>query len=65
MDLACPGCGNSFLIDEKNIDTDIVDCPKCAFRCSVVRESKLGRTGQLLRRGRRGLRLHSRWPNRY
>jgi len=40
MKLVCKSCKHDFLVDENNIDTDKIDCPKCYWP-NLISQSRI------------------------
>lgn len=65
MKLTCKSCSHDFSIDEHNIDTDRVDCPKCTWPNLIV-QSKInhGYFGHFAKRSSLNAKYkrNSSWP---
>lgn len=65
MKLTCKSCRYSFSIDERNIDTEKVECPRCRW-LNVVSFDRFqhGYFGRFAKTGARTRRNVSIWPKR-
>lgn len=63
MQLTCRSCSHDFSIDEKNLDTEKVECPRCRWLTPVTRDRfSHGYFGQFGRAAVLRRRLGRKWP---
>jgi hypothetical protein len=66
MKLTCNSCQIDFQVDEKNLDTEKVDCPVCRWPNLILRQRfDSGYFGQFLSREPTAKMRVKKWPKRY
>jgi DNA-directed RNA polymerase subunit RPC12/RpoP len=63
MNLTCKSCHHDFSVDELNLDTERVDCPKCRWPMLLVKETmSTGYFGRFSRFKNIARPLRRAWP---
>ena len=65
MKIVCKSCHHDFIVDEHNIDTEKIDCPKC-FWPNIISHTKIaqGHFGHFAKSGTNARKFSRRssWP---